>query len=426
MVEVVDRIIKLSKPQLQLVSTKKQFPGFVGGFGSGKTEALINRCTKYKILYPECNVAYYMPTYDLVSVMAFPRFEAKLDSLGFDFETRTGTNPRIIIRNAGQIIFRTMNRPERIIAYEVADSFVDEIDTLKEKDARDVWGRILSRNRQVKRDGSKNTCAIATTPEGFKFVYQNWKNKPPSDQYELIKASSYSNKHLQEGYIQTLIDLYPPQLVEAYINGEFVNLVSGSVYPQFDRALNNCNTQILPNDTLHVGQDFNVTKMASVIFVVRNVNGIEEPHAVAELTNVFDTPATIALLKQKYPNHTKIIYPDASGNARKSNNASQSDISLFEAANMMVFVGTVNPFIKDRVTCMNALILNAAGQRRMKVNVTNCPVFTESLEKQAYDENGEPDKASGLDHPVDAGGYFIAYRYPIQGLGARRVEIHGI
>ena len=29
-------------------------------------------------------------------------------------------------------------------------------------------------------------------------------------------------------------------------------------------------------------------------------------------------------------------------------------------------------------------------------------------------KNGEPDKTSGLDHCIDAGGYFIAYRYPIQ------------
>jgi hypothetical protein len=37
----------------------------------------------------------------------------------------------------------------------------------------------------------------------------------------------------------------------------------------------------------------------------------------------------------------------------------------------------------------------------------------ESLEKQPYDKNGEPDKAGGLDHIVDAAGYFIAYRYPV-------------
>lgn len=422
--EVIDKIIKLSGPQLHLVNSRKQFPGFVGGFGSGKTEALINRAIKYKLTSPECNIAYYMPTYDLVSVMGFPRFEAKLDAMGFDFETRTGTNPRIMVREAGDIIFRTMNRPERIIAYEVADSFVDEIDTLKEKDAKDVWGRILSRNRQKKNNGQKNTAAIATTPEGFKFVYQNWKNKPPSEEYELIKASSYSNKHLQEGYIQSLIDLYPSQLVEAYINGEFVNLAQGSVYPKFDRVLNGCNTQIntLAKEPLHIGQDFNVGKMASIICVLRGNN---EPHAVGELCNVFDTPTTITLLQQRFPGHPIIIYPDASGNARKSNQASQSDIALFTAAKMNVFVNNVNPFIKDRVLSVNVMICNGKEERKLKVNINNCPILVESLEKQAYDENGEPDKTSNLDHPIDALGYFIAYRYPVLSGQRQRVEIGG-
>jgi hypothetical protein len=37
----------------------------------------------------------------------------------------------------------------------------------------------------------------------------------------------------------------------------------------------------------------------------------------------------------------------------------------------------------------------------------------ESLEKQAYDKNGEPDKTSGFDHVIDAATYMLAYRYPI-------------
>jgi hypothetical protein len=37
----------------------------------------------------------------------------------------------------------------------------------------------------------------------------------------------------------------------------------------------------------------------------------------------------------------------------------------------------------------------------------------ESLEKQAYNKNGEPDKSTGLDHILDAAGYMVVYRYPL-------------
>jgi hypothetical protein len=59
-------------------------------------------------------------------------------------------------------------------------------------------------------------------------------------------------------------------------------------------------------------------------------------------------------------------------------------------------------------------MLHHEGERRYKVNPETCPHYVEALEKQAYDKNGEPDKTSGLDHCLDAGGYFISYRYPIQ------------
>jgi hypothetical protein len=53
--------IELTAPQYQLVTTKKRFPAFVAGFGSGKTAALIERCIYYKFRYPTLNVGYYLP-----------------------------------------------------------------------------------------------------------------------------------------------------------------------------------------------------------------------------------------------------------------------------------------------------------------------------------------------------------------------------
>ena len=47
------------------------------------------------------------------------------------------------------------------------------------------------------------------------------------------------------------------------------------------------------------------------------------------------------------------------------------------------------------------------------VNTDTCPSLVEGLEKQAYEKNGERDKTSGLDHVIDAAGYFIAYKFPI-------------
>ena len=200
-----------------------------------------------------------------------------------------------------------------------------------------------------------------------------------------------------------------------------VNLTAGSVYAEFDRALNGCTTMIQTSEPLHIGMDFNVGKMSAVVFVLRD----GEPHAVDELTGILDTPAVIAAIKQRYQGHAIFVYPDASGASRKSNNASESDISLLRNARFTVLVVPSNPAVKDRVLALNQMI-HSEGVRRLKVNVDACPAFVEGLEKQAYDKNGEPDKTSGLDHVNDAGGYFIFYRYPVRGRALRKLSLGGI
>lgn len=400
--------IQLTDPQFEFVTAEEQFPAMVAGFGAGKTHAAIVRTLAKKLTYPRQNVAYYLPTYDLVRRIGFPRFGEQLEELGVKFTTNKADSI-IAIADAGEIIFRTMDTPERIVGYEVADSIADELDTLREEQARDVWNKIISRNRQKKPDGSLNTVGVATTPEGFRFVYDRWQRNP-ADGYRIIRAGTMSNAaNLPAGYIDSLRASYPSNLLAAYLDGEFVNLVAGSVYPEFDRRLNASAETVQPAEALHVGMDFNVGRMSAVIHVLRGDN----PHAVAERTGVLDTPAMAALLRRDFPGHPIIVYPDASGQSRKSNNASESDHAILRQAGFSVRTNAANPRVKDRVLAVNAVI-HKDGARRYRVNPETCPELVESLEKQAYDKHGEPDKAGGLDHVVDAAGYFIAYRYPIQ------------
>jgi hypothetical protein len=411
--------ITLSEPQDDFVHAIEQFPAFVGGFGSGKTHAAIWRSLRLKLGYGGQNIAYYLPTYDLVARMAFPRFEEALDLL--KLRHKMNRNDNIIdLLDHGLVILRTMDNPSRIVAYEVADSLVDELDTLTTDKARDVWHKIIGRNRQKKPDGSLNTVGVATTPEGFRFVYDRWQ-KNPSPGYRLIKATTMSNaKNLPDGYIDSLRASYPPNLLQAYLDGEFVNLTSGSVYAEFDRILNGSSETIRVSEPLHIGMDFNVGKMAAVVNVLRD----GEPHAVDELTGILDTPAMIAAIKSRYEGHAILVYPDATGGNRKSQNASESDLALLRAARFTVLVNPSNPAVKDRVLAMNQMI-HSEGKRRLHVNADRCPVLVECLEKQAYDKNGEPDKAGDLDHSPDAQGYFVSHKFPVRSRGLQRVAIRG-
>ena len=388
-------------PQWKFIFSESKYPAFVGGFGSGKTEALIARAIIGKMAHPDNDRAFYEPTYDLIRMIAWPRFEEMLTSMNIPYRLTRHPHNVLQIDGCGQIIFRSMDTPARIIGYEVGDSDVDELDTLKRDDAADVWRRILSRNRQSK-DG-QNTAAVATTPEGFRFVYETWAQKQPPG-YELIKAPTYSNPHLPEDYVQSLRDVYPANLLNAYLEGEFVNLTSGSIYTAFTR--DKCNTSITEEngEPLFIGMDFNVGNMSAVVHIKRD----GKPIAVAEITGANDTPDMIEVIKSRYSGRSISVYPDASGGSRRSVNAAVTDISELRSAGFNIRAPRANPPVRDRINCMNAAFKNG-----YKVNVDRCPTYTDCLEQQPYAKNGEPDKTLGLDHLPDAGGYFINHDYPI-------------
>jgi hypothetical protein len=419
-VEVSNEVRELSWPQYQFVMSTAKFPAMVAGFGAGKTEACVVRALRLKFDYPDQNVGYYLPTYDLIRQIVFPRIEELLISYGVGYFLNETAKELIIYGMRGKMIFRTMDAPERIIGYEHADGVIDELDTLKTNKAADVFRKVIARNRQKKPDASRNTIGVGTTPEGFKFVYEAWKRKPLKGS-QLIKASTRSNaKNLPEDYVETLEDSYPGPMLKAYVEGEFVNLTTGCVYPEFDRVLNASRHRVLKPDTLHIGFDFNVGKMAAIVHVMR----LGDPHAVDEFINYLDTPALIKAIKARYPENRVIAYPDASGKNRDTTNAATSDIVQLRQAGFMVLAKASNPFVRDRVAAVNKLI-HKDDKRRYKVNVDACPHLVEGLEKQAYDKNGEPDKSSGFDHGNDAAGYFVSYRFPILHGKARKTNLKG-
>lgn len=390
-------------PQARFMRSNAKFPAMVAGFGAGKTDALVARSILGKLQNPTVNRAFYEPTYDLMRMIAWPKFETMLGAANIPYRLLQSPINRLDVDGAGSIFFRSMDTPARIIGYEVSDSDVDELDTLKPKDATEVWRRILSRNRQKKPGGEQNTIAVATTPEGFGFVYKAWEADPKPG-YEIIRAPSYSNPHLEADYIQNLRDIYPEHLLNAYVEGLFVNLTSGTIYHVYNRKKHNSTEEIKPGEPLFLGMDFNVGQMCASVGVKR----AGRPHAVGEITKALDTPAMIAIIKERYPGHQINIYPDASGGNRKSANANETDIKLLKEAGFSVFAKATNPAVRDRINSVNGAFSHGAF-----VNAHLCPTLTLCLEQQVYGDNGEPDKKSGLDHLNDAFGYWLAYDYPV-------------
>lgn len=417
---------RLSKPQSEAFYAQEKSVGVVAGFGSGKTHGALSVAFDRIIDYPDIPLGYAAPTYRDIEDIWYPAVDKHCTKHGFKHWIHKSKHV-IYVEGMAPIVCRSLSNPDAIVGFEVGDFLLDEMDILTMKNAMNSWRKCKARCRMkfpkkriklpfgghTEKKRKKNQMFAFTTPEGFKATHALFKKKSTRlKNSKLIQMSTYSNLHnLPDDYIDELMANYPPQLVLAYIEGKFTNLTSGIVYPSFDRDLNNAPGIVeFSREVIHVGMDFNVRHMSAIIHVIRN----GRPIAVGEIVNTLDTPNMIMAIKGLYPNNPVFVYPDATGSATSTHNASISDLKLLKAAGFRVVVDGTNPRIRDRVLGMNGMFLNTFGERRYLVNVDMCPVYVDNLEQQAYDEKTMlPDKKNNNDHTNDAGGYFINKRFGI-------------
>jgi len=410
---------KLNAPQAQFIGLDRKFKALVCGFGTGKTWGGCADLCKHAWEWPGVNSGYFAPTYPMIRDIFFPTIEEVAFDWGLDVDIKE-VNKEVHFYSGGQyrstVICRSMEKPGTIVGFKIGKALIDELDILEKVKAEHAWRKIIARLRQ-KVDGLQNGVSVTTTPEGFKFVYEQFvkqlRDKPALQSlYGMVQASTYQNaKNLPHDYISSLLASYPPQLINAYIRGQFVNLASGNVYPNFDRRLNHTGERIQDGEPLHIGMDFNVMNMTATVSVIRD--GL--PLTLSELTKVRDTPTMAQMIKARFVEngHAVTVYPDASGGNTSSKNASESDLTILRSAGLTIKVNPSNPAVKDRINAVDAMTLNADGLRRWKINTDACPALTEAQEQQAWDKSGEPDKKSGHDHPNDAIGYFMVHKFPI-------------
>jgi len=247
------------------------------------------------------------------------------------------------------------------------------------------------------------------TPKGFNHCYDTFLDgQGKADDCKSWLYTSLQGGNVPAAEIEAARRTMDPRTFRQEYEASFENY-QGVIYYCFDRRHNHTDETIKRGDALHIGMDFNVGKMAAIVYVIRD----GEPRALDELTDVFDTPAMIEKIKARFAGHGITVYPDASGKNRKTSNASESDISLLRAAGFSVTVDDANPAVKDRINSLNAMLCNTYGERRLKVNTKKCPKLTISLERQVYDEKGQPDKEGDFDHPNDAAGYMVVKLWPI-------------
>ena len=403
--ELLERIrADLHPGQLAFVDDQtSSILGVSAGYGAGKTRALCAKAVHLAVANQGFIGIVLEPTGPLIRDIWQSDFDDFLEAYDIPYTFRASPLPEYMLHLPGgdtKILCRSFENWTRIIGINGAWVLADEIDTVAPSIANKAFPKILGRLRA----GNVRQFAAASTPEGFRWMWQTFASEDGKGRPDrrLIRMRTQDNPHLPPDFIERMQANYDPQLLKAYLDGEFVNLTTGQVYDRFDRAKHVVAIEAPSyREPLRIGVDFNVGNMSAVI-AYRNGKTLQ---VFDEVSGAHDTDTLAQAIKARYPDHRLYVYPDASGGNR-STNASQTDIAILESYGMSNQSPRANPPVRDRVAAVQALLENGKGEIRLSI-APSCAKTIECLELQSYSERGEPDKDAGYDHMNDALGYLV-------------------
>lgn len=418
----VDNAVRasLSYTQHKFITLPHKYKALVTGFGGGKTFVGCLDLLTFALQHPGTVQGYFTITYGLIRDIFYPTITEAAELLGLTVDIKEG-NKEVHIYNGrayiGMIIARTLDNPANLIGFKIVRALIDELDTMPTEKAKQAFIKIQARMRIVL-DGVLNTISVVTTPEGYKFVYDQWAKPPETEKdrikrahFGMVQGSTYENMmYLPSDYIQSLLESYPLELVRAYLLGKFVNLRSGSVYAEYDYLKNQSHKKLEPGLALIIGCDFNVGKMAACVMQMHG----DELHVVDELHSIHNTAALASKIVARYGEKWGgriTMFPDATDG--RSTTSNTTDHQILREAGLTVIANNANPRIVDRVNCVNNQFCDYEGKRKLFVSHA-CVKTTHGLQAQVYDKNGKPEKESGVDHILDSLGYPITKLKPMR------------
>ena len=370
--------------------TSHRIVGYIGGFGSGKSFALAAKAITLGLENPGTTAMVAEPSFPMIRTVFIPAMDAALEQWGIDYDFRVSPQPEYTLKlptGNVRILCQSAENWQRVRGQNISFVLWDEADTSPVETAQKAGEMFLARMRV----GKVNQLALASTPEGFRYCYRTFVEQNGPDK-RLIRVKTRDNPHLPEGFIESLQRNYPAQLINAYLEGHFVNMASCSCYPEFDRSLNYTDAAATELDTIYVGIDINVGNCVTQHLIRRK----DEFHFFAE--KVYrDTQQIAAGLKELYPHHFQtgqlVLIPDAASKQRSTAAAQESDLGILKKAGHTVSPQQSNPLIQDRINAINVLI----EQRKIKVG-NGCKNLIRTFEQHAFDDKGKPEKGGiGMD-----------------------------
>ena len=380
----------------------------VTGYGGGKTYAGCMELLQCSAINKGVPNIYIEPTYQMIKDILEPELISIIESNSIPYQHNRSEHNFYFPLWDGHIWFRSGDKPEKLKGINAGVVGIDEPFIQDEE----IFKIAVSRVRHPK--AKTKGVFLTGTPEqlnwGYELLVEN--QQPNTKMYHGTTLDNVS--YLGTGYIENLRSHYSEKEIRAYLNGEFVNLTTGTVYYTFSDENIIPSFDYMPNRPLEIDCDFNVDIMSW---------NISQEHLAkdwyfdyVELEGQANTSLMCDMLKSKYVNHTGgfIFYGDIAGNQRHPE-TSRTNWTIIRDAfpGAQIYYQSIKN-IKDRVDSANARLKNSKGE--INVYITkNCKRLIKDLRQVTWEMLLNKNKAGKLTHSSDGFTYKMEWKYSLRG-----------
>lgn len=390
----------MTKAQSKIFRDESRFKVVVAGRRFGKT--VLALWSLIAVAYNKQNSIcwYTAPTYRQAKQIAWSMLRGFLPQEAI--ASRNETDLSLTLINGSIIALRGADNYDSLRGVGLDALVLDEYADM----AAEVWTEVLRPSLSDKR----GSALFIGTPAGFNHLYNLWIEAETKPDWKAWQFTTADGGNVPPEELEAArLDLDERTYKQEYL-ASFESM-TGRVYSEFDRHLNVSADLVDTGVELLVGMDFNINPMSAVI----GVKVTNQLHILDEITIPNgNTELMCDALHLRYPNRRIYVYPDPSGQARKTSSpVGQTDFSILAAHGFRVLSPPSAPLVVDRVNEVNAMFKNAKGERRLFVH-PRCKTLIKCLDGLTYKEDtSQPDKSLGLDHLPDALGYLVHYEFPI-------------
>ena len=392
--------MKLTDPQKTISNDKSRFRVVVAGRRFGKTFLAINELAKFA-RYPNQKCLYIATTYRQAKGVIWDDLLQLLHEKNWVKKVNLSELTVTLVNNS-IITLRSSDNNQALRGTKWNFISLDEYASMDPA----TWDSIL---RPTLSDTEGHALFIGT-PYGRNHFWDLYNNANTLDDW-----SSYQFTTAQGGnVVPEEIEAAKRDMAEREFNQEYnatFEDAAGIIAYAFSQDNVKKAPPLSPSNALHIGMDFNTDNFAACV-MLQNKDTL---HVIDEimLQNA-STGDMCKEIQQRYGRRMIFVYPDASGNQRKTSANGLTDHLILHNAGFKVRTPKTNPAVKDAIAAVNSRLRSTTGDIKLYID-PKCKNTLDSMNKFTYKEGSRvPDKTSGYDHMFDALKYCVWQLFPIQ------------